>query len=232
MANKHTRKEHISVRRKREEAVKEQNRKKLTKQQKTRLTALIGAAALVVILLLAFVKPAGAVLTWFGTPMFISENDVVGKIGNYYYDLGDWNYDLEGYTLDPSYAISRDKNRFEAYYASDAEDNAIFSVYVGVVPENTAEEMYDKVTPWVTEASELADYADAPVPTKYFETLSHFGEEEGMAQRSVVIYLETPYDAMIHISINSDTVLETQLPTAEELMAVVPAVLANLTIAQ
>ena len=75
-----------------------------------------------------------------------------------------------------------------------------------------------------------ANREGAPVPAKYFETRSHFGEEEGKAQRSVVMYLETSHNALIHISINSDSVLETELPTAEELMTVVPAVLSNLTV--
>lgn len=232
MANKHTRKEHISYRRKREAAVKEQNRKHLTKKQKAQLWTAVGAVALVLVLFFGFGLPAikGAVPTWFGTPMFVSQGDMLGKIGSFYYNLGTWNYDLEGYTLNPDYVITRDANRFEAYYNSDAEDNPIYSVYVGVVPENTAEEMYDKVTPWVTEASELKDYEGAPVPAKYFETRSHFGEEEGKAQRSVVVYLETSHNALIHISVNSDSVLETELPTAEELMTVVPAVLSNLTV--
>lgn len=232
MANKHTRKEHISYRRKREAAVKEQNRKQLTKKQKVQLWSAIGAAALVVILFVTFAVPAikGAVPSWFGNPMFAADDAILGKIGNFYYNLGTWNEELEGFTRDYNYVISRDPNRLDAYYTNNTEGAAVYSVYVGVVPEVTAEEMYDKVAAWVTEASELQDYADAPAPAKYFVTRSHFGEEQGTAQRSVVMYLETSENAVIHISINSNTVLEADLPAEEELLSVVPQVLANLTV--
>ena len=232
MANKHTRKEHISYRRKREAAVKEQNRKQLTKKQKVQLWTAIGAAVLALLLFLGLALPAmkGAVPTWFGTPMFAAKDAILGKIGHYYYNMGTWNYELEGFTQDTDYVISRDPHRLDAYYMNDDADAAVHSVYVGVVPEVTAEEMYDKVAAWVTEASELQDYADAPAPAKYFVTRSHFGEEQGKAQLSVVMYLQTGENALIHISVNSDTVLETELPAEEELLSVLPQVLANLTV--
>ena len=82
MANKHTRKEHISYRRKREAAVKEQNRKQLTKKQKVQLWTAIGAAVLALLLFLGLALPAmkGAVPTWFGTPMFAAKDAILGKI--------------------------------------------------------------------------------------------------------------------------------------------------------
>ena len=234
MAKKHTRKEHISYRRKREEAIREQNRTHLTAGQKKQVAIAVAAAVLALLLFFGFALPAlkGAVITWFGTPMFVKNGDgsMLGKIGNYYYDLGQWDYELEGFTYVPDYMVARDKYRFEAYYTNDAEDSKVYSVYVGVVPEMTVQEMYDKVTPWVTEASELKDYEDAQAPAKYFVTRSHFGEEQGTAQLSVVMYLETSHNALLHISVNTDTIPETELPEADELLAVVPQVLSNLTV--
>ena len=50
MAKKHTRKEHISYRRKREEAIREQNRKHLTPAQKKQVGIAVAAAVLALIL--------------------------------------------------------------------------------------------------------------------------------------------------------------------------------------
>lgn len=229
MAKKHHRKEHISVRRKREAAIKEQNRKHLTKKQKTQLWSVIGAVALVVLLFVAFYTPGDSVITWMGSPMFTAKDAMIAEIDDRYYDVGSWTAP-EGYTYDETYDLKQDDNQFEAFYSNDTEGAQPVGIYVSVVPEKTVEEMRTNSLSVNDEVSEIMEYTDAKYPYNYFvSTLTH-AEDSTQYQYMVAGYVQTNYDCMILFNLTSGYSAKEDLPAVEDMLACLPEVMEGLTL--
>lgn len=234
MAKKHHRKEHISVRRKREAAVKEQNRKHLTKTQNIVLWSVIGVLA-VGLLVFSMIHQSGdtlfprngALVTWRGIPRNVSENAMVAEIDDEYYEVASWT-EPEGYTYMPDYTLKTDDNQFEAYYENNDPLAQPLNVYVSVVPEKTVEEMRSNSLSFNPDISEIQVYEGGKYPYHYFVTPITNDEDTTLKQHMIAGYVQTNFDCMILFNMTSGYFVEDELPAVEDMLAGLPAVMENL----
>ena len=234
MAKKHHRKEHISVRRKREAAIKEKNRKHLTKKQNILLWSVIGVLALALVVFSALREPGDtlfppkdALVTWRGLPRNVSENGMVAEIDGQYYEVGTWTAP-EGYTFMPDYDIKTDDNQFEAYYENNDPLAQPLNVYVSVVPEKTVEEMRTNSMSINPDIGEIQQFDGGKYPYRYFVQPIQNDSDTSLKQHMIAGYVQTNYDCMILLNLTSGYFVEDELPTVEDMLAGLPAVMEGL----
>ena len=237
MAKKHARREHISVRKKREEEQKRMNKKRLTKGQ---WAIIAGIAAVVIAVALYFIlrAPAGALPIRDGQVVKEADNWIVAPMTGtrkpYYFHTA--NVDIpDGYTRDPEYTVKSDPLFDEVYMRADDPDAVIATAYITTVADG---QLGDAILP-----KGMSYYSDAVGPREvvvngytwtYFIGTSPFVENEGDVQRGGAFYLDSP-DGRYCISCAVQTkvysaVNAADAPSFDDVLADVTAILAGVTL--
>lgn len=194
MAKKHARREHISVRRKREAAEKRKNKQKLTLPQWLMIG---GGAAVVLAVILYFVlrAPAGALPVRDGAVVKGADNWMVANLGTdskpYYYHTA--NFDIpSGYVKNTAYSIKTDPLFDEANLKAEDETAAVQSVYVSTIAGGRlADDMLQSIAGYYTDSVGPATMDVNGYTWKYLLGNNIMMQNEGDVQRAGVFYLDS-----------------------------------------
>lgn len=243
MAKKHQQREHVSVRKKREEELKLAKRRAFYQKHKKQLiAAAIALVAAVVVICLAldyFVCPGGSMRMFLGNLIGAEEHQIIRNLGSkkapLYFNFGTYEAPA-GYTLDAQYTLNTNSDNKEQnfYYNADDETNPIATVYVSGVGSRKGAEMLNTLSGngmYTFTGEKHLDVALGGHKVNYIYTqMNPSSEDTTVFAASLVAYVDTIKDSTIlfHCSSGSGP-LET-LPTEETMVALVEDIVKGLTL--
>lgn len=240
MGKKYQRREHVSVRKKREEEQKLAKRQAFYQQHKKQLWAgAIAAVAAIVLICLAvdfFYCPGGSMRMFLGQLMGVEENAIIRNLGStkspLYFDFGSFDAP-EGYKLDPDYNPPSDKNEQNFYYYTEDEERAIHDVFVTGVKNKTGAEMVETISnsgmyTFISE-KRTAEIAGHPVTYLYAQG-NPSSEDSSIYYALLIMYVDTLQDSSVLLNCASHRVALEELPTEEAMLAETEGILSKLTV--
>lgn len=184
-----------------------------------------------------FVGPGGSIPNFFGTLVGKQDHWLVidtaedGKTPRYHH-LADFAVP-EGYQLD-DFSVYDDGMQQDFYCTALAEDGIVQDIYISGA-KNVSAEAYPSLLlayGFHSEAGEVT-YADIAGKDAYYVCLT-FDESdtdgEGMAYRSLCIYIDTDKGACITAMVNSRTLPQAELPDEAALLQEAESILSGLTL--
>lgn len=193
-----------------------------------------------------FRGPGGSLPNFFGNLRTVESDWIVTNTGTTskpkYFKMGE-AADIEGYTVDPEYALSTDSHVQSFYYKADDETAPVQSVYLSGVANKTAAEMLETVMGYAyfESAGEVttATIAGHDVQYAYFvygdtQTATDTdldGETEYVnGYPSLCIYIDSVQDSCVLALLNGAVTPIDEVIAEDVLLAEAEKVLAALTV--
>ena len=222
MAKKHQRREHVSVRKKKEEELKLQKRRAFYAVHKKRIfTGVIAAVLAIALGWMAvdyFYTPGGSIRMFMGKLIGVEDNWIVRNMGTtknpLYFKLGQVDAP-EGYTLDADYNVASDKIEQSFYYNADDENAVVQSVYYAGVKDKTGEQMLETVTGsgMYTSVTEARETEIAGMKARYvYAQMNPDSTDTSVFSALLIMYVDTVKDSCVLINCSSGHLTQEQLP--------------------
>lgn len=229
MAKKHQRREHVSVRKKKEEELKLQKRQAFYAAHKKQI--FIGVVAAVLVIALGwmaidyFYTPGGSIRMFMGKLIGVEDSWIVRNLGTtkhpLYFKFGQVDAP-EGYTLDADYSVTSDKSEQSFYYNADDESAAVQSVYYAGVKEKTSQEMLDTVmnSGMYASLSEAKETEIAGMKVHYvYAQMNPDSTDASVFSALLIMYADTVKDSCVLINCTSGHLTQDQLPDEAAMLA-------------
>ena len=160
MAKQYSRREPISVRKKREEEARRRKWQKFRKTYKKELIITTVSVVLGIALIWAaldfFITPGGCIRDFWGNLIGVKDNWLVREIDDRYFKLGEFDCP-EGFTVSDTDALSSDDKEQSVTCHPADEDSVFKSIYATGVKSRTAEDMSASIYSMYNTTSEEED---------------------------------------------------------------------------
>ena len=218
----------IKRRREKEQRYNTSRKPKWSKEKKTRIAVICGIVGLVVLLFLMFWTPAGTVKTWFGKPMFVSDNSILVENHDYYYSLGTYTLP-DGYTQDKDYSVVKDPNRFELKAVPNKEDNSLGYFYLTPIASPNLDAIHSSFKGMYEDVSEMQEMNILGKEAQWF-SYSYPADQTTPSEyvRNICIYIPAAHECDLLLSLYSKKTAQDALPTEEQMLAQVDIILSGL----
>lgn len=243
MAKKHQRREHVSVRRKKEEQLKLKKRQDFYAAHKKQIITGIVAAIVAIVLIWVgvdyFYTPGGSIRMFMGNLIGVEENWLVRNMGTtkkpLFFKFGEVDAP-EGYTLDndSEYTVKSENQEQSFYYIADDETATIQNVYFAGVKEKTGAEMIETVTSsgMYTSISEGKTTEIAGMPIQYVYATMADSSDSTLFSSLLVMYADTVKDSSVLINCTSFRGTEDGIPGEEAMLAAAESLVSCLKLSQ
>lgn len=210
----------------------------LAKYKKQLIIAAVALVAAIVVISIAwdfFYVPNGALRTFMGKVQDVQPNSLVRKIDGQYYEMGRMDAP-EGYVAaDYGTQLAQDPQEQNLYFENTVEDAAIDNVYVSAVANRTGNDMVTMLAASglyeVTNEGHDVQMGDYTVNYLYCQNPSVPEDETNEDYYAMlVVYVDNGNGSCLMANATSDSALQADLPTEEEMAAEMESILAALTI--
>lgn len=242
MAKKHQRREHVSVRRKKEEQLKLKKRQDFYAAHKKQIITGIIAVVVAIVLIWVgvdyFYTPGGSIRMFMGNLIGVEENWLVRNMGTtkkpMFFKFGEVDAP-EGYTLDAEYNVSSEDREQSFYYNADDETATIQNVYFAGVKEKTGAEMIETVisSGMYASMSEGKTTEIAGMPIQYvYATMNPDSADDTIFSSLLIMYADTVKDSSVLINCTSFRGTEDEIPGEEAMLAAAESLVSCLKLPQ
>ena len=199
-------------------------------EKKRKIAWTAGIAALVILLLVMFWSPTGAVKNWFGHLMFVSDSDLIVRKDNAYYSLGTFTVPA-GYTADRDYSVASDSLQYEIKADADAADSPVGYFYLTPVSALDLDRIYSAFTSRFESTTAIREIQTHGMTAQLF-SMSYPAEEQDTSSylRNVCMYLPASRGCHILISLYSPRCPEDLLPDEDAMLAQLDTITAGLAL--